>query len=213
MNNGGVLTTLTLLSFTAAAAVIVIVPGPDQALLLQTSAASGRPAAVRAAGGVLLGIVLWGIASVVGLSALLANGSVAFLVVSVIGAAYLIWLGIMALRSAMSAAAGAAPIRDARGKTGFFMRGLLMNCLNPKIGLFYLSILPQFLPGSATPAVGDELVLFAIYVTVSALWLFGFAFAAGSLHSILNRPRVKRSLDSVVGVILMGLGVMALVGV
>ncbi|WP_414937902.1 LysE family translocator [Amycolatopsis sp. cmx-11-51] len=199
-----------MLSFTAAA--VVIVPGPDQALLLQTSAASGRPAAVRTAGGVVLGIALWGIASVVGLSALLVNDSVAFRVVSVVGAAYLIWLGIMALRSAISAAS-AAPKHDDRGRTGFFLRGLLVNCLNPKIGLFYLAILPQFLPASATSSVGDELMLFAIYVTVSALWLFGFAFAAGSLHPILNRPRVRRSLDSVVGVILLGLGVMALVGV
>ncbi|WP_340688643.1 LysE family translocator [Amycolatopsis coloradensis] len=201
-----------MLAFTAAAAVIVIVPGPDQALLLQTSAAAGRPAAVRTAAGVLLGIVLWGIASVVGLSALPANGSVAFRVVTVIGAAYLMWLGVMALRSALSPPAP-APNREGRGNTGFFLRGLLMNCLNPKIGLFYLSILPQFLPGSAASALGAELVLFAIYVTVSALWLFGFAFAAGSLHPFLNRPPVKRSLDSVVGVILLGLGVVALVGV
>ncbi|WP_255632526.1 LysE family translocator [Amycolatopsis sp. TNS106] len=206
------MTLFTLLAFTAAAAVIVIVPGPDQALLLQTSAAAGRPAAVRTAAGVLLGIVLWGVASVVGLSALLANGSVAFRVVTVIGAAYLMWLGIMALRSAFSPPAP-APKREERGNTGFFLRGLLMNCLNPKIGLFYLSILPQFLPGSSASALGAELVLFAIYVTVSALWLFGFAFAAGSLHPFLNRPRVKRSLDSVVGVILLGLGVIALVGV
>lgn len=206
------MTTATLLAFTAAAAVIVIVPGPDQALLLQTSAAAGRPAAVRTAGGVLLGIVLWGVASVAGLAALLANGSVAFRIVTVIGAAYLIWLGITALRSAVTASAS-APKHEDRGSTGFFLRGLLMNCLNPKIGLFYLSILPQFLPGSAASALGAELVLFAIYVTVSALWLFGFAFAAGSLHPFLNRPRVKRSLDSVVGVILLGLGVMALVGV
>ncbi|WP_039923989.1 LysE family translocator [Amycolatopsis decaplanina] len=206
------MTIFTLLTFTAAAAVIVIVPGPDQALLLQTSAAAGRPAAVRTAGGVLLGIVLWGVASVLGLSALLANGSVAFRIVTVVGAVYLVWLGITALRSAVSAA-HPAPRREDRGNSGFFLRGLLMNCLNPKIGLFYLSILPQFLPGSAASALGPELVLFAIYVTVSALWLFGFAFAAGSLHPFLNRPRVKRTLDSVVGVILLGLGVMALVGV
>ncbi|EME52512.1 lysine exporter protein LysE/YggA [Amycolatopsis decaplanina DSM 44594] len=209
---GDRLTIFTLLTFTAAAAVIVIVPGPDQALLLQTSAAAGRPAAVRTAGGVLLGIVLWGVASVLGLSALLANGSVAFRIVTVVGAVYLVWLGITALRSAVSAA-HPAPRREDRGNSGFFLRGLLMNCLNPKIGLFYLSILPQFLPGSAASALGPELVLFAIYVTVSALWLFGFAFAAGSLHPFLNRPRVKRTLDSVVGVILLGLGVMALVGV
>ncbi|MEU3768663.1 LysE family translocator [Amycolatopsis keratiniphila] len=204
------MTTATLLAFTAAAAVIVIVPGPDQALLLQTSAAAGRPAVVRTAGGVLLGIVLWGVASVAGLAALLANGSVAFRIVTAIGAACLIWLGITALRSAVTAAAS-APKHEDRVSTGFFLRGLLMNCLNPKIGLFYLSILPQFLPASAASALGAELVLFAIYVTVSALWLFGFAFAAGSLRPFLNRPRVKRSLDSVVGVILLGLGVLAMV--
>ncbi|MFK0251261.1 LysE family translocator [Amycolatopsis azurea] len=205
------MTTLTLLAFTAAAAAVVIVPGPDQALLLQTSAAAGRPAAIRTAGGVLLGIVLWGIASVVGLSALVADGGPAFRIVTVIGAAYLMWLGIAAVRSAISASAD-APDHEDHVSTGFFRRGLLMNCLNPKIGLFYLSILPQFLPGPAAPALGAELVLFAIYVTVSALWLFGFAFAAGSLHPFLNRPRVRRALDAMVGVILLGLGVVALTG-
>ncbi|MDT8915999.1 LysE family translocator [Amycolatopsis sp. PS_44_ISF1] len=205
------MTFFTVLAFTAAAVVIVVVPGPDQALLLQTSAA-GRAAAMRTAAGVLLGIVLWGIASVAGLSALLSNGSVAYRVVTVIGAAYLIWLGIAALRSAISATVP-APKTSERRNAGFFLRGLVMNCLNPKIGLFYLSILPQFLPGSAASALGAELLLFAIYVTVSALWLLGFAFAAGSLQPVLGRPKVRRTLNSVVGVILLGLGVMTLVGV
>lgn len=206
------MTILTVLAFTAAAAIVVVVPGPDQALLLQTSAAAGRPAALRTAAGVVLGIVLWGIASVAGLSAVLSSGGIAFRVVSSLGAAYLIWLGITALRSALSGAAG-EPKAGNRRDSGFFRRGLLMNCLNPKIGLFYLSILPQFLPGSAAVDLGAELVLFSIYVSVSALWLFGFAFAAGSLHPLLSRPRVKRSLDLVVGIVLVSLGVVVLIGV
>lgn len=207
------MTTLTVLAFTAAAVLVVIVPGPDQALLLQVSAAAGRPVAVRTACGILLGIVLWGIASLVGLSAVVANSTVAFQIISVAGAAYLIWLGIQALRSAVSAAVVTTWQGEGRRNRGFFRRGLFMNLLNPKIGLFYLSILPQFLPRSPAPAIGEGILLFAIYVTVSAIWLLGFAFAAGSLHPTLNRPRVKRSLDSVVGVVLVSLGVVVLVGV
>ncbi|GAA4547051.1 LysE family translocator [Amycolatopsis samaneae] len=206
------MTTATVLTFTSAAVLIVIVPGPDQALLLQISAAAGRPAAMRTAGGILLGIVLWGLASVLGLSAAMAGGGVAFRVISVAGAAYLIWLGVQALRSARSAAVVISEQHDVHRNRAFFGRGLLTNLLNPKIGLFYLSILPEFLPHPSTPAIGDEMVLYAIYVTVSALWLLGFAFAAGSLHPVLNRPRVRRSLDSVLGVVLVGLGVTVLLG-
>ncbi|GAA3873209.1 LysE family translocator [Saccharothrix violaceirubra] len=207
------MTTLTLLAFTAAAALIVVVPGPDQALLLQTSAAAGRPAAMRTACGILLGIVLWGIASVLGLSAVVAGSSTAYRVITVAGASYLIWLGVKALRSALSTAVATSGPHGGHRHRGFFRRGLLTNLLNPKIGLFYLSILPEFLPSATAPGLRDQVVLFSIYVAVSALWLLGFAFAAGSLHPTLNRPRVRRSLDSVLGLVLVGLGVTSLVGV
>lgn len=204
------MTVLTALAFTAAAAVIVVVPGPDQALLLQLSAAAGRPAAVRAAAGILLGIALWGVASIAGLSAVLVDGSAAFRVVTVLSAAYLAWLGVRALHAARWPALPEQEVVN--GSSGrFFLRGLLMNCLNPKIGLFYLSILPQFVPSSATSTVGAELVLSAIYLAVSALWLFGFAFVAARLHPLLVRPQVRRPLELMVGLIFLVLGIAALV--
>ncbi|MFN8073915.1 MAG: LysE family translocator [Kineosporiaceae bacterium] len=204
------MTPLTALSFAGAAGLIVIVPGPDQALLLRTTAGAGRAAAVRTALGIIAGIVVWGVASGVGLAAIVTNSPRAFRVLSVAGALYLLWLAAQAVRSALRAASDDGRVPPGLER-GHFRRGLTTNLLNPKIGLLYLSIVPGFLPRDGSAALGDQVLLYAIYILESTLWLLGFAFAAGSLYPVLNRPRVRRTLDALVGVVLAALGVVVLV--
>lgn len=202
----------SLLGFAAAAAVIVVVPGLDQALLLRASTAGGHRAALATAGGIITGITLWGTATVLGLAALLTRSETAFLTLTVAGACYLMWIGTTSIHQAVRPAEAADADAAANWHRHFFRRGLVVNLLNPKIGLFYLSILPIFLPPASHSVLGAEILLCGIYVTESTLWLFGFALAAGSLHKVLSRPRVRRFMNGAVGVVLIGLGATVLAG-
>src|SRR5271168_221709 len=136
----------SLLAFVAAASLVTITPGLDTALVLRAAAADGRRAGAWAAAGVGAGCLTWGAAVALGLTALLAASTAAYVALRWAGAAYLLYLGVrllLAPRSAMqidtAPTAGAHPFR----------RGLLTNLLNPKVGVFYVSFLPQFIPSGA----------------------------------------------------------------
>src|SRR5262245_46313983 len=132
----------SLLAFTAVAGLLTIVPGPDVALVVRTSLARGRSHGVAAGAGICTGLLVWAVASALGVTALVTASDVAYRALRVAGGAYLVWLGIAALRSRGSAdAPSVGPAHHARS----FRRGLLNNLLNPKIGVFYLTVLPSFL--------------------------------------------------------------------
>ena len=186
----------SLLSFTLAAALLTLTPGIDTALVLRTAAVQGKPQAVRAALGINAGCLLWGTAVVLGLGALVAISDWAFHVVKYCGAAYLCWLGgQMILRSRSSLAlTGAAATRDGN----WFVRGMLGNVLNPKVGVFYVSFLPQFVP-QGQPVAFWTLLLVAIHVALGFLWSMTLIGATRPLASLLQREGVLRWMDRTTG--------------
>ena len=194
-----------ILAFTAAAALLTITPGLDTALVLRTAAVEGPRRAFLAGLGICLGCLTWGLAASAGLGALLVLSSAAFNVVRWLGAGYLLYLGFqLLLRKRNPASPDLEPA--AVSPRGWFLRGLLTNLLNPKVGVFYLTFLPQFVPAgvSVTPF---SMLLASIHAAEGLLW-FGFLIAlTRPLSAWLSRPAVVTTLDRATGLLLIGFGV------
>lgn len=181
-----------LLWFTLAAGLLTITPGLDTMLVLRTAIRSGARAALLAGAGICAGCLIWGVLVSAGVGALFAVSSLAYDVLRLAGAAYLIWLGVQLLwrpRETLQAPA-AAPDRAAQS----FTRGLLTNLLNPKVGAFYISFLPQFMPaGAHLLAFGSLLAL--IHALEGLLWFAALTLATRPLSRWLAQPRLLKTLD------------------
>jgi threonine/homoserine/homoserine lactone efflux protein len=192
-----------ILAFTAVALLLTLTPGADTALVLRTSVAAGRRAGVRCTLGICLGTMTWAAASALGVAALVERSPLAFDVLRYAGAAYLIWLGLHALRARPSGTGGAAPPRP-------FRTGLLTNLLNPKIGVFYATLLPAFLrPGD--PVLAMSLLLAGIHAVLGLAWLSVVATAADRAAALLSRETWRRRLERLTGIALLGFGAKVLV--
>jgi RhtB (resistance to homoserine/threonine) family protein len=197
-------------SFLPVAAVLIIVPGPDTALVTKNAVLHGRQAALGTALGVNLGLVVWTVAAALGLAAVVRASAVAFTALKLIGAAYLIWLGVQALRvarrqSATGVAEGSVRARHLGGLGGF-RQGLASDLSNPKIAVLFTSLLPQFVAARA-PTLMPFLLLGAIFVAMTLVWLCAYATLAARASATLQRPAVARALERFTGVVLIGLGV------
>lgn len=187
-----------LLAFTLAASLLTLTPGLDTALILRTAAVEGRAQAWRAALGINAGCLLWGAAVAFGLGALLAVSELAYTLLKYCGAAYLCWLGLNLLlrpRTALAPTTG-----EGGTASNWFLKGLLGNVLNPKIGIFYVSFLPQFIP-QGQPLIGWTFGLVAIHVLLSLLWSLILIGATRTLSETLRKAAVIRWLDRVTGVV------------
>lgn len=194
-----------LFAFVAAATVLTITPGVDTAMVLRAATMDGRRSAVAASLGIALGCLIWGAAVSLGLGALLRASALAYTVVKIAGAAYLMWLGIKLLlkpRGALEVAAQA----DARGGRDAFLRGFLTNLLNPKIGVFYITFLPQFVPTGAGVA-GYSFFLACVHVLLTLAWFAALIAAAVPLGAFLRQPKAVRTLDRLTGGIFIAFGV------
>lgn len=194
-----------LLAFTAAAALLTILPGLDTALVIRTSVIDGTRAAARAGAGIVLGCLAWGVAVALGASALIGASAVGFSVLRWIGAAYLLWLGIGLLRSNGGRADVSMGMEAPGRSTAWLRRGLLTNLLNPKVGLFYLSFLPQFVP-SGVPAASWMLLLACVHAMLGAAWFTVLIVAGRSIGRALARPGVLRSIDRATGLLFVSFG-------
>jgi threonine/homoserine/homoserine lactone efflux protein len=195
-----------ILAFATVAALVTITPGLDTVLVLRTTVSSGRWAGLLAGLGINLGCLTWATASAVGLTALLAASRFAFDALRLAGACYLCWLGARALWTSRRAAA------DSTGRPGETMggltalrQGLVTNLLNPKVGLFYMSLLPQFIPDGA-PILWTSLLFSLIHNIEGMLWFTIIIFAAGAARSTLARPAIKRRLHQLTGIAFIGFG-------
>lgn len=187
-----------LLAFTLAASLLTLTPGLDTALILRTAAVEGRAQAWRAALGINAGCLLWGAAVAFGLGALLAVSELAYTLLKYCGAAYLCWLGLNLLLRPRTALAPKA--NEGGTASNWFLRGLLGNVLNPKIGIFYVSFLPQFIP-QGQPLIGWTFGLVAIHVLLGLLWSLTLIGATRTLGETLRKAAVIRWLDRVTGVV------------
>jgi threonine/homoserine/homoserine lactone efflux protein len=187
-----------LIAFTFAATLLTLTPGLDTALILRTAAVEGKLQAVRAAAGINVGCLLWGAAVAFGLGALIAVSELAFNLLKYCGAAYLAWLGVNMLLRPRRSLAPSETI--AQANTNWFLKGMLGNLLNPKIGIFYVSFLPQFIP-QGQPLVAWTFGLVSIHVVIGLLWSFVLIAATQRLAGVLRRPSVVTWMDRATGMI------------
>lgn len=197
-------------AFALIAMALTIAPGPDTFLVIANTSAGG----FRRGFATVLGIVSGGACYVLlvacGLIRVLVYSPTLFYAVKLAGAGYLVYLGWSALRGvfrqAPAMAADVAPPPPAKSIRASYLQGLLTNALNPKIAVFYLAFLPQFLnPGD--PVVLKSALLIGIHYFEGLVWLSLLAFSVGRLSRFLARPRVKKTMDAVLGTTMMGFGV------
>lgn len=195
--------TQSLLTFTAAAALLAATPGVDTALVLRALVTSGARRALQAALGIAAGCLVWGAVVALGLGALLTASTFAFNVLKVAGAIYLLWQGLKLLRRkttpARTLTAGPAPAGSA------FWTGFLTNVLNPKVGVFYVTLLPQFMVVDV-PVGPYIFALVGIHVGLSLLWFVLLIAAARPLQQWLARPSAQMVMDRITGAVLVAFG-------
>jgi threonine/homoserine/homoserine lactone efflux protein len=192
--------------FIATAILLIITPGQDTFFILGRSLSGGRGAGIAAALGVSAGTVVHTVLAALGLSALLATSPYAFMAVKFTGAAYLLYIGVRALLSRAQGMTGANG-EASDGKWPAFRQGVLTNLLNPKVALFFLALLPQFIDAASSHKVAAFVALGLSFVAMGALWCVLLAFAAAKLRdSFLRRPSMAGVLNRVAGTVFIGLG-------
>ena len=195
--------------FIGVAAIVIVIPGPDTAVVTKNVLIHGRRAGLGTSLGVSAGLAIWTIAAAVGVASLVRASEVAFTVLKLVGALYLVWLGVQALRAAgreagaeLTARTAGAPVMTARAG---FRQGCLSDLANPKIGIFFTSLLPQFV-SAGHPVLLPFLILGAVFVAMTVLWLAAYTLVAARAAETLTRPRVRAALDRVTGVVLIAIG-------
>ena len=201
--------TQLLLLFIVASGLLTITPGVDSVMVLRTSTSDGPRGGAAASLGICLGLLVWGMSAAFGLTALLAASELVFSIVKWAGAAYLVYLGIKLLlkpRAYMATApATAGSATRSLGNWGLFQRGFLSNILNPKVGVFYVTFLPQFIPHGVNVA-GFSILLAGIHVLLTLAWFALLIALTVPLGRFLSKPRVVRNLDRVTGCVFVGFG-------
>ncbi|MDT0460881.1 LysE family translocator [Streptomyces sp. DSM 41527] len=193
------------LAFASVAMLINMAPGPDTLLVVRTSVMQGRPGGLAAALGILTGCVGWGIATAVGLTALLTASRLAYDTLRVCGAAYLAFLGATALRRSRKPTGPEPAERPTApaSRLAAFRAGVGTNLLNPKAGVFYMSLIPQFVPRGAQ-TFSATLFFTAIDVIELAAWYWFLSRAASALSERIQRPAFRRRLERISGVAFFG---------
>jgi threonine/homoserine/homoserine lactone efflux protein len=196
-----------VLGFAVVAAVLTVTPGLDTALVLRAALTRSRREAAATAAGIVAGLFVWGAAAAAGVSALLATSEVAYEVLRWAGTAWLVWFGARLLaRSVRGAGDRPEPAGPSRSVRRAAWAGLATNLLNPKVGIFYLALLPQFLPAQGEPLL-TGLLLAAVHAALSVVWFALLITAAAGLGRWLRRPGTARVVDGVTGATLIGFGV------
>jgi threonine/homoserine/homoserine lactone efflux protein len=205
---------LALLAFSGAAFLIVLLPGPDTLVVLRSLVRHGRGNAVRTVAGVLTGLAVWVSGAALGLSALLRASHDGYVALRLLGAAYLIWIGVQSLRARRiaedtPAPDGQSPVDSAPRRRGLlgsgYPAGLATDLLNPKVGVFFVAFLPGFVP-RGYPVGPVTLLLGAIFILETAIYFAVFLLASQVITRWMRTPLIQRRLDRTTGVVLIGFG-------
>jgi threonine/homoserine/homoserine lactone efflux protein len=192
--------TTAVVTFLLAGGVLVILPGPDSMLMLRAITVHGRATALRTAAGSLTGLVVWAVSASIGLAALLKASDVGYTVLRLVGAAYLLTLGVQALRRR-----AAAPPKVGGFLGAGYLAGLATNLFNPKVGVFFVTFLPGFVPGGAP--VGPTSLLFGgLYVVETALYFAVMLLLVDRLARALRDDVVRRRIERLSGCVLIVFG-------
>jgi threonine/homoserine/homoserine lactone efflux protein len=196
-----------LLGFAVVAGIVTIIPGLDTALILRAALTQSRRHAWASAVGINTGALIWGVAAAVGASALLAASEVAFTILKLAGAAYMVFLGIRLIVTSFRKGVHELPPLERPGGSirAAYIRGLLNNLLNPKVGVFYIAAIPQFLAVGIAP-LWMGILLALVHDAESIIWFAALIYGAQALRRWLNSPRVERIIDRVTGSVLIAFG-------
>lgn len=196
---------VTYLAFAGAAALIVLLPGPDTLVVVRSILRGGRRQGILAALGNLCGLAVWVTAAILGITALLHASEVGYNVLRVIGACYLVFLGVQAWRSR-----GRVDEKEVNGSGGVlgtgFRAGIMTNLFNPKVGVFFVTFLPGFVPEGASVTLTTA-VFGAIFVLLTALYWLALLGIAEKVRTWMNSPTIRRRVDVLTAGVLVGFGV------
>jgi threonine/homoserine/homoserine lactone efflux protein len=201
----------TFLAFLGVSIIVIVTPGPDTAITIRNTLLGGRAGGVFTALGIAFGQTLWALATSIGIVALLIASGQLFAIVKYLGAAYLVFLGIQALRQALSPSAAAQDSANEGmslrrlSPRAAFLQGLISDLGNPKMAVFFASLLPQFVP-SGEASVSAFLLLGVVFALMTFLWLALYAVIIIKAGDVLRRSVIRRAIEGVTGVVLIGLG-------
>lgn len=202
-----------MVAFTGIALLLTITPGADTMLVIRSVVARGQRAGLLTTFGICCGLFIHATLSAIGLSVVLVRSAAAFEIVKFVGAAYLIVLGVQSIWQAIRPLSEVGePARSDHGpaltmtKWRAFLEGLLTNVLNPKVAVFYLAFLPQFITPD-DPVLLKSILLAGIHFVLGILWLSLVTLLLGQLRTVLTRPHIQRRLEAVTGAVLIAFGV------
>ncbi|MFI6371187.1 LysE family translocator [Streptomyces sp. NPDC050546] len=195
-----------LLAAVGVLAVLTMVPGPDMAVVTKRAVACGWRDGLRTVGGITAGLLVWGVLTVVGLAAVLAASATAYTVVKLVGAAYLVVLGVQSLLGSRKRRAGGQGGAAPAPAGNPWRTGLVSNVFNPKIAVFYTGLLPTLAPTGLSPHAGMALLVL-LHAGLTVVWLSGYVALLSKARTFFERPAVRRAMDRVTGVVLIGFGV------
>jgi threonine/homoserine/homoserine lactone efflux protein len=190
-----------LAAFVGVSAVVIVTPGQDTALTIRNTLLGGRRGGVATAAGVVSGQLVWALAASAGLSALLLASAPLFTAIRIAGAAYLVFLGAQSLVAAVRGSRAPHAGRSQRRRAPY-RQGVLSNLGNPKMAVFFTSLLPQF--GSSFAGM---LGLGLVFASLTLVWLSAYAVTVAKASGFLQRSAVRRVLDALTGVALVAIGV------
>ena len=197
---------MRLLAFAGFSLLLAITPGPDFALVTRNALAFGRRGALLTCAGLTAGVAVWVIASAIGLAVVLERSAAAYTAVRIAGAAYLAYLGV---RTLWDARRPPAPLevasRHPRRSSRIWSQGMLSASLNPKLGAFFVSVLPQFVDPHSD-ALMQSLVLCAIFLVIGIAWMTAYGLSVSRLRDALMSARVRQWLARATGIALLGFG-------
>lgn len=187
--------TTMLIPYLIAITLLTITPGLDTTLIIRTATLEGKAKAFQAALGINLGCIVWGVIVACGLGALLMTSDLAFNALKWMGAIYLAWLGLNLILKPRNQLAG---LNDATTTQNWFIKGFWGNFLNPKVGIFYISFLPQFIPQSSSPVIWT-MGLVMIHVVIGFIWSIFLISAMQTISGYLKQPKFIKYMDRITG--------------
>jgi threonine/homoserine/homoserine lactone efflux protein len=201
-----------LLPFVALSAVVICTPGPDTALTIRNAVTGGRIGGAWTAAGIATGQLVWTIAASLGAASLLRASQPVFLILRIVGVAYLLYLGVQSLRAAWSKTGklvGESPMPARPARVRAYRQGLLSNLANPKMAAFFLSLLPQLVPSDSghAAALAGFLLLGLLFCLLTFGWLLGYSLLLAKGRALLDRPRIRRTIYAVAGGAMIAFGI------
>jgi threonine/homoserine/homoserine lactone efflux protein len=190
-----------VLAFCGVALVLAMTPGPDMALILRNTVRGGRAAGMRTVAGTSVGLIGWGLATALGVAAVLAASATVFTVLKIAGGIYLVYLGIQTLRSLRRGIEPQSHMHQRQGSA--FRQGLLTNLLNPKLAVVFTTLLPQFISES-DPYIAKAALLAVLFTVIGLAWL---TLYVSVVHLVASRRRFRTTVEAISGAVLVALGV------